>query len=638
MEPQQTNIDFISDLDPIIIEKSGNKLYDLFNFDIPIDIRINVLNELYNELGSHLIEIIKKFTGMYQYSEINSMKIFLEKICTSSILDIFLKYECIKSLLYISIPTTNNYNMFESDSESESESESDNEHRLSEWRAKIQSALEILSTIDLADLPTLCKLEAIYFMMEITPLDLAQEIVIKALTPIILDKKLPSDYKFKILHSLESRKKILIDPGTDIEILSQIIKHLFSEFINCKTETSYYRCLGIQYLVANKNKLDLQDADLVYAENILLEFANDISLDYNRRADAADLLSKIGTDQNKNTAKTILINLGNVNGVAKTVFENAQNVHLKSIETSVESSVKYILSTHTKNNLCFKQIKKNIKNIYKQQNGYNKNKCMCNWCGKCENEIKSECLARVTTYTNIKHTLSRIYFDKLQHTDLKITLQTIFVKIFSIILEHENKEDLVLRMFQEFEDMVDTCSSGYISRLVNILSGYVDTIKISWEEQISANLNGRLNYCMRNICTNPIYLKNKLKIISIYIDRKKYKFWTLEKLTEIKKVGGNVKVSDILASSILNEEIDIPTPDETLDLFYNRCLLSFSKHVLLEISEKSTCPYDRKNFLVFLGDTIPSIRTEMYNEFSNYISDSDFDIWFKNSICKYDDR
>ena len=103
--------------------------------------------------------------------------------------------------------------------------------------------------------------------------------------------------------------------------------------------------------------------------------------------------------------------------------------------------------------------------------------------------------------------------DRTLYSKFNITLSGVLIKIWSYILEHKYKEELTKRLIQELSDSAGTCSSGYLSRLVNVLSGYDDNfrIRISWEDQIVANFSGRLNARVRKITEpdSPFY-KEKL--------------------------------------------------------------------------------------------------------------------------------
>jgi len=79
-----------------------------------------------------------------------------------------------------------------------------------------------------------------------------------------------------------------------------------------------------------------------------------------------------------------------------------------------------------------------------------------------------------------------------------------------------DQTEYISRFFQELDDMDSTfedqedkpttqlqssgCSWGYAARLVNTLSGDgCEVVKISWEDQIKANIQGRLFKLMRDL-------------------------------------------------------------------------------------------------------------------------------------------
>jgi hypothetical protein len=171
--------------------------------------------------------------------------------------------------------------------------------------------------------------------------------------------------------------------------------------------------------------------------------------------------------------------------------------------------------------------------------------------------------------TNIKNKiescLNRIIVDRAVYGDVHMTLATVFTKVWSYIKNHEFREELVKRLIEELEDTMGLCSSGYITRMINSLSGITDLgISISFEDQITANMGAKLN-------------------------------------AEIIKIESEDIKSEILS------EMTIPSQ------FYHK----------------------RLNFLNFFRQNISKIRTDMYQEFKNLISDTDFDIYTMKAIMIY---
>ena len=146
------------------------------------------------------------------------------------------------------------------------------------------------------------------------------------------------------------------------------------------------------------------------------------------------------------------------------------------------------------------------------------------------------------------------------------------------------------RLLEELIEMSGTCSSGYVSRLINCVSGYGEMmLKISFEEQIISNFSGRLNSSLNKICDNNSLMRKNID-----------------------------KVKLIMNLENENEEI--------LDEFYERIL-----------EEMTTTEYkDKKHFLLFFRTYISSIREEMFKEFIEYISESEFDLYFRKALSYYD--
>lgn len=64
--------------------------------------------------------------------------------------------------------------------------------------------------------------------------------------------------------------------------------------------------------------------------------------------------------------------------------------------------------------------------------------------------------------------------------------------------------------------------------------------------------------------------------------------------------------------------------------------LTFQEKVLNEMTIESSKYEDRKNFLKFLRKNVLDIRGELYDEFKSYISDTDFDLYFRAALSVYE--
>ena len=177
--------------------------------------------------------------------------------------------------------------------------------------------------------------------------------------------------------------------------------------------------------------------------------------------------------------------------------------------------------------------------------------------------------------------------DRALYSKYNCSFLNILLKIWTYLTTHESEDDMKKRLIEELIDMSGTCSSGFSSRLVNVISGYGDfNLNISWRDQIIANFTGRLNARTRDISS-----KEKMRI--------------------------NCKLHNF------------STPEMEL-------LEDFQEKVLEEMTVNSNDFASRKNFLKFFRKNMLTIRQELFEEFKNHIQDTDFDLYFRSAISNYE--
>ena len=189
------------------------------------------------------------------------------------------------------------------------------------------------------------------------------------------------------------------------------------------------------------------------------------------------------------------------------------------------------------------------------------------------------------TLEKIRVSMNRIYMDRALYSKYNCTILHILLKVWTYITSHESENEMRKRLIEELAEAAGLCSSGYCSRLVNVISGFGQfNIRISFRDQIIANFNGRLNARARDI-TNP------------------------DKLLE------NMQFYEI------DEE---------------KALIDFGENVVVEMATSSSDYENRKNFLSFFRKNMLSIREELYLEFKEYMTDTDFDLYTLQSVCMYE--
>ena len=362
-------------------------------------------------------------------------------------------------------------------------------------------------------------------------------------------------------------------------------KHsLFHFALNCENSPTT-RILASQAIMVK-----YRDCENVIADS-LLAIARDPSVEYNTRADATDVVLRYGTDREKDLAKEIIMELGrNGKGEVRTIYENAQNAHGESIEKSAIE--------------CFEKIAK-IKLIKKNETD------------DIDFDYVVDQLGDVPDDAII--TLNRIGLDNALYTKFSCSLKTALVVMYSFIRPSVYYETLRDRLVEELVSSAGICSSGIFERIMNVPSGIIDdmSLTISFEEQIAANLTGRLNARVRTIIALPCMHKRfcdcKTNICEGFkqIGRKQKRIACNAcvgclKVECIHECGESDNCNEILCDKIL-EEMVVPSREHL----------------------------KRKNFLKFFNTYISEIMEELRGEFKEYMDNTTFELYMQRAILQY---
>ena len=374
------------------------------------------------------------------------------------------------------------------------------------------------------DIPTPYKIEMVKTLMKH---DSFQEEAMKYFESIIQDMTLSSEYRYRTV--LSGVKPYFVLKASQVFLR------------NIGNATRFRILAGQNILVKDWNQ---------EAEDILFSIAEDEKQEYNARADATDVILQAGSESGKVRARAIIMKLGKTKG--NSIYSNAQNVHTTEIEKSVEKALEFLQT--------FEIMKAKGKPIDVEYI-HGKIRAFVEKYNKVPEIIPIQ-------YDDERITvaLNRIQMDRALYSKFSCTLEKILLKIWTYIDTHKSKIEMRKRLIQELSDMCDTCSSGFASRLVNTISGFGDfEMRISWRDQIIANVSGRLNARARNM--DNLHIRDRV----------------LEQMT-------------------------------------------------LENSDY----HARRHFLRFLRSSMSELREELYGEFKEHISDTDFDLYFRNAIQFYE--
>ena len=594
-------------------------------------------------------ELVNRLNGIYQFSGMKILQDFLYNICFNISILSMLKFKASQGLLL--------FDEFEEEFEKDDDEgtikckkESNIEiHARNNKRKDIAyEALNNVCLTSIEDLPTPCRVDSVLTLMDAGDrYKIESDIYFRK---IINDMKIECDYRYKTILLVETKEKLNF---------KYYIKNSCLDFLFNTKNFTMYRILSAQYLLKH---IELEEDERIKIQEIILSLSQDNELDYDLRADAADLLLNLGTDKYKTLGREIIQMLGRIDGNVKTIYDNKQNVHTEEIEKSILNIIEILSSYPTlkvnENEINLIYVKTQIDIILKEQklkpinndtllnehinyyDDYFSGKINCKNCNNyigciyttnirclnCEEDNKdckmsstistycsTECEQQFTTYNKIYLSLNRIEIDR--STYLGNSLSRILVKIWSYIQVNEFKDELIKRLLQELEEMSGTCSSGFVGRLINTLSGFSDlTINISFEDQLISNFIGRLNSYTRKITdiSSPFYKDRLYDVLELMLR--------------------NMDIPKNKAIKLIIDEHLEKKREEKIDF----AIEYFSEQVINEMTVNSNEYNDRRHFLLFFRTYLPFLREELYEEFKEYLSVFEFDLTIRKAISLYE--
>lgn len=220
-----------------------------------------------------------------------------------------------------------------------------------------------------------------------------------------------------------------------------------------------YKIMAAQRVLAMfLTRTDLGPKTLKYLENTQLFLADTCMShpEYNLRADAADVLLNSGDPHLAAVGRAVIEQLGG----GTTYFSNEQNVHIRSIEQSCEDNLARLIT-------CVGIVKPLETALDEFDKTVQNSKC--------------------------KEAFDRIVADRAVYTRFKLTLGSIFALVWTYISKQTNDE-MVTRLAEDLADAVGLCSSGFMARMVNALSGFDGfLVGISFEDQVAGYFTTTVN-------------------------------------------------------------------------------------------------------------------------------------------------
>jgi hypothetical protein len=303
-------------------------------------------------------------------------------------------------------------------------------------------------------------------------------------------------------HCLEACKDLLSDESIEIDkrfyffsngdkyfkLTDQLVYDLHEYFFKIGLERKYplkILLISVRYIISfYPDESEVREQVLDY----ILDIVDDVNETEYARAECADILYSIGRTEEAIYGMKKLQELGHMDQDLKklTIYSNKQNVHDETINDSVKKIISALHKEYLKNSTE-------------------------NMLGKCSLEYLHKIFTddiKIDDKEKIHSFFFRIMTDPTRFENL--TLADIFMLvIFKIQTFDEGvKKEILKRLLEEINDSSETCHTGYVSRLANVLSGFVEgedfNIKIDPKDEIRSAVFARLNTA---ISTLPIYLR-----------------------------------------------------------------------------------------------------------------------------------
>ena len=101
--------------------------------------------------------------------------------------------------------------------------------------------------------------------------------------------------------------------------------------------------------------------------------------------------------------------------------------------------------------------------------------------------------------------------------------------------------------------------------------------------------------------------------------------WLLNNETHL-RIEKKLKIRDIVVEFL----------SENREEKIEECVQCFAESVFNEMMIKSSKSYERRSFGLFFRTHMPSIREELAEEFKEFVSETDFDLFFRKAIMMYE--
>jgi hypothetical protein len=402
----------------------------IYDQEVDIDDKIKIVDKMLEKYPYRTREFVQKIMYTYIYTEISYLTKFLVKIVKESTLEFDHKIEISKTLCFM-------------------QKEND---------CLVTLCDQILHNH--VDINALLYFDAIKTLVEN---EIHREKGIEHLHSFFKNTDIDIDYRYNSIFAIHVFQ-------LDEKYKKELFLNMLCFFYN-NVPYITYKILVCQYFIIHETK-DPRNDNFIES---LFDYARDIELDENLRADSLDVLLRCKDKSIRDRAYQCIQELGFSNRKKMSIYDNSQNVHTTAIE---KSSIMMMNKLH-------EEVNEQKWNVYSYHD-------IIEYFETKNKNLDEEQKAI------LKKSLTRIQNDRATYTSHNLLLSNILCLIFTYIMNiDEYKEELYKRLLEELIDSNGVCSTGNAFRLINVLSGFgTYHITISYEDQFKAKFQLYLEkYC-----------------------------------------------------------------------------------------------------------------------------------------------
>ena len=637
-----------------VLNINRNDLLEIiFDFDLENDFRLQALTLYNTHFREDIIEVTNKISTMFLLSGTTLLREFLTLVCIKSKLDGIIKIECAKSMCAKA-------------------SFSDNLEFQKDSYLILNTVIKNLEEdiYDRENTPTPCRVEAIIFLMKSSDFKLESE---SHFNKIINDTFIDCVFRYKTIVSLEFNLE-------NQEFIDYFMKSALYVFLEHERNWTMYRILAAQCLLQKYGETERE-----IPQRYLHQFMIDNELAFDLRADAADVLLNLGDNDYREQAREVILFLGRNGQVQRTIFDNRQNIHAKAIEDSaveilesLQNRVKIdseqtidiirkelieIVEDKTfkdvKSDVVIKKYERKIKII---------GDLVCD--KKKEDETEEDFNRRKEPYDKrnkdamiIVNMFNR---EPPAHSEIKMGygfpvyygektgIVMCTCRDDQIIVDFDGKLEIIKAKTWEKNNHNFVGSTPRISGVDDVTVEYsqipVITIYADNIDKLVISFNrlllDRALYSKFNLSLHRILLLVWNYILS-HEHADELKDRLIEELLEMSgkcATGYAYRLVNVL-SGFGDYSIRISWEDEigsNLSALLNRRIQEledeeYMENILVEMSLQTDLQISsRHNFMKFFRNSLPSIKEELFEKFTDHISDADFDLYMRKAVARYE--